>query len=280
MKKDKKQDKKKSTGRLRGFIGVVISLVLLLGAGVCKSLISGKKLFSFTVTGSLADRFDEDVALESKMQAEQFFVQGAKLYDSSEVGSKYSSYTLKGRMMYEESNQAGRPYTNAWKEVYANVDKDYTVYTVTEEVTYEFDYARTVREYVLCKTGTHAGELWTRSRSADESASDVGILEKGEWHEATTTVSNEMEMALSLLSQAKYSYYDAFNGQFEFSVVNEGKQGTGTFKPGLLPEVTFSYELNRGEYHEAATHSWECSFINATKAVVPQSLLDTLGGNA
>ena len=284
MGKNKKQNKKQSSGRLRGFIGVTISLVLLLGVGIGSAFLNGKEPFSFATTGSFLEKFDEDDALKTKARAEQFFVEGTRLYDRAAITTKYHSYTLDYKVSFLETI-SDHTYISVWKDVHACVDRDYTVFTVVEDAAVELDFVRSVKEYVLCKTGAHAGELWLREGNADEAAGDLGLLEKGAWVQVEEPVENLMEEAFSLLVQARYSYYDAFEGQFEFSVEKDGKGGEGTFKPGPVPELSFTYGADgrrpgvsgNGDH---AHYSWDFSYINATKAVVPQSLLDKMGGNA
>ena len=45
-------------------------------------------------------------------------------------------------------------------------------------------------------------------------------------------------------------------------------------------QVVDHYEVVDGKRKEIAHHVWQCSHLNATKATVPQSLLDVLGGEA
>jgi hypothetical protein len=87
-----------------------------------------------------------------------------------------------------------------------------------------------------------------------------------------------MDYINDLLSNVQYTTYDVVENKFNFSVENGDSKGFGYVKAGLIPTVSFSYEM-KGEYIERANHTWKCSNLNATKAIVPQSLLSVIGGN-
>ena len=277
-KKEKKvKDKKPSTGKLRGFIGVLIAVILLVGVGVCDALTTGKNLFSFVSTGSFMDRFDGATAETSKKETEEFFDQAAVAFTDS-VDQKYTSYTLQYTANVEKSDMAGVTYTNAWKEVFATVDSNYTVLTVTERVAEGLSYSRVVREYVLCKTGENAGSAWGRFAYADASVGDVDLLEKASWTKLSKGLYNEMEIVPEIFDNATYTTYSVVENKFAYKVEKNDRAGYGYVKAGFAPTVSFAYEV-KTECVERATHTWQCSHLNATTAIVPQSLLNVIGGN-
>ncbi len=277
-KKEKKvKEKKPSTGKLRGFIGVMIAILLLVGVGVCDALTTGKNLFSFVSTGSFMDRFDAATAETSRKETEEFFDQAAVAY-SSNADQKYTSYTFSCSSSVETSNSEGVTYVNKWKEISAMVDVDYTVLTMTERYAEGLSYTRVVTEYVLCKSGENAGRLWGRRAYADVSVGDVDLLEKATWTEVSGGLYNEMDFVNGLLVNAQYTTYDIVENKFNFTIEQGEKTGRGFIQAGLTPTVSFSYEI-KGEAIERATHTWKCSNLNATKAIVPQSLVSVIGGN-
>ena len=278
MGKDKKEkkEKKPSTGRLRGFIGVLIAVLLFVGVGVCDTLLSGKKMFSFVSTGSVMDRFDPATAETSKEETEIFFNQAATLF-SATADQKYTSYTLKYTADIEQGNY-GLPYTKTSGEMMAAVDKDYTVVTISKRYAEGLLYSRQVTECVIFKTGANAGETWIRSAYADASVGDVDLLEKAAWQKTTGTLNNELRFVEELLTNAEYTTYNIVDNKFNFQVEQTDKIGYGYVQPGLAPTVAFQYEI-QGESLEKACHMWQCSNLNATTAIVPQSLLNTVGGS-
>ena len=275
--KDKKT-KKQKTGRLCGFIGITLAALLTAGTFVCDALMTGKTLFSFVTTGNVMDRFDTVTAETSRTETETFFSQAADGFLTS-VDQKYTSYTLNYCVNVRQSSTNGISYINAWKEVNAVVDVDYTVYTVAERYAEGLSYGRIVHEYVVFKTGANAGKAWGRKGYLDQSVSDSELLNKTDWEEVSGTLSNELSSVYSLLADATYGQYDVLNGQFAFTVTGENKSGSGFLKPGMTPTLEFSYVVD-GKRKEIAHHVWQCSHLNATKATVPQSLLDVLGGEA
>ncbi|MBQ9117881.1 MAG: hypothetical protein IJY11_01610 [Clostridia bacterium] len=279
-KKEKKEQKvkkvKKSAGKLRGFVGVAIAFVLMAGVYMCDMISTGRDPFSFATTGDIFDRFDEEKAEESKNETAKFFLQASNLY-AQDSEQQYTSYTLN-----YQTNVALSPeyndwtYTNAWRDVTAAVDKNYTVCTVSERYAEGLTYRREVVEYVICKTGSNAGQSWIRRGYADQAVSDVDILEKAAWTQVSGMQINEMSVVAEMLDSAVFGDYDFLEGEFAFTSVIHETVGCGTLKSGVEPKITFSYDA-KGERKERAYHEWVCSSINATKAIVPQSLLDIIG---
>lgn len=277
--KKEKKAKKPSSGRLRAFVGVVIAILLFGGVVVCDSLTTGKNLFSFVSTGSVMDRFDEASRETSKKETENFFGQAAYLFmATAEEDQKYTSYSMTYTINEEEADAKGHTYTNKWREVSAMVDKDYTVYTVSNRFAEGLTYTRTVSEYVFCKTGANAGRAWKRSGTAEQSVGDVDILEKATWTEIDTTkLKNEAAGAFVYLNGATYGDYDVVDSAFNFTVTTANSQGSGKMKPGVMPSLSFSYMIGL-EREDTAHHLWTFSHLNATKAIVPKSLASVLGG--
>jgi len=266
------------SAKMRGLLGVGIAATVLVGTFACSALTTGKNMFSFVTTGNAMDRFSPETAQTSKTETEWFFYQAANCF-YYDVEQKYTSYTMTYNCSLEYANWKQQTYTNAWREVEAQVDENYTMFTVTDEYAEALTYNRTVREFIVCKKGENAGRIWGRYCEADQSASDVELLAKEKWTEVSGSLTNVMGSAASLLQDAVYGNYDFLNGQFAFSMAKGNKSGNGYLKPGMTPTLSFSYET-AGERYETGHHEWICSYLNATTVVLPQSFLKVIGGVA
>ncbi len=285
MEKEQKV-KKKTTGRVRGFIGIVISLLLLAGVFVCNSLTSGNKMFSFVTTGNVMDRFDKATAETSRDETVNFISQANTLFATS-ADQKYTSYTLDYSRILT-TQVGGKTYNSAWVDAHVVVDKDYTIYTESVRLAQEDDYGRFAAEYVLVKTGEKANTLWGRVVSADQATGDVSYLSKVDWMQLSSETvadfktADVIELAKESLAWAAYDTYNVVENVHNFSIEVLGyEEGEGSLQAGLTPTLKIAYGDVDTDGNPFRTQCvWKYSNLNGTKAMVPQSLLDIVGGAA